>query len=72
MLRQPASIDARWKIGGQAMLAALRDILTCGITAEQLEEATATDLPEILDMSKSLKAIYHAAGLKGVHAVATR
>eukprot|EP00972_Heterocapsa_arctica_P066991 9887096-Heterocapsa_arctica.AAC.1 len=54
------------------MLAALRDILTCGVTAEELQKATPTTLPEILDKSKSLKAIFHAAGYKGVQAVATR
>eukprot|EP00972_Heterocapsa_arctica_P009524 1404573-Heterocapsa_arctica.AAC.1 len=72
MLRQPASIDAKWKTGGQAMLAALRDILTCGITARDLKMATAEELPGMLNKCKSLKAIYHVAGLKGLHAVVTR
>eukprot|EP00972_Heterocapsa_arctica_P054663 8054434-Heterocapsa_arctica.AAC.1 len=72
MLRQPASLDARWKVGGKAMLEALRDILTCGISAEELEKATPEALPALLDKSKAFKAIHHAAGFKGVQAVATR
>eukprot|EP00972_Heterocapsa_arctica_P027670 4069356-Heterocapsa_arctica.AAC.1 len=54
------------------MLEALKDILTFGITAQELEEATAETLPAHLDKSKALTAIYHAAGMKGVKAVATR
>eukprot|EP00972_Heterocapsa_arctica_P054374 8012607-Heterocapsa_arctica.AAC.1 len=54
------------------MLAALRDVLTCGITARVLRKAKAEELPGILEKCKSLKAIYHAVGLKGLHAVATR
>eukprot|EP00972_Heterocapsa_arctica_P033841 4980891-Heterocapsa_arctica.AAC.1 len=65
MLRQPASLDARWKVGGEAMLEALRDILTCGISAEELENATPEALPALLGRSKALKAIHHAAGSKG-------
>eukprot|EP00972_Heterocapsa_arctica_P009436 1388580-Heterocapsa_arctica.AAC.1 len=72
MLRQPITIDARWKIGGQAMLAALKDVMTCGIADQALLEAYDQELPGMFEKCKSLKAIYHAAGRKGLDAVATR
>eukprot|EP00972_Heterocapsa_arctica_P029705 4374694-Heterocapsa_arctica.AAC.1 len=68
MLREPANIDARWKAGGEAMLEALKDILTCGIPAQELDEATSDTLPSLLCKSKALAAIHRAAGMKGVKA----
>eukprot|EP00972_Heterocapsa_arctica_P108107 15921808-Heterocapsa_arctica.AAC.1 len=65
MLREPANIDARWKAGGEAMLEALKDILTCGVSAQELDEATADTLPALLRKSKALAAIRRAAGMKG-------
>eukprot|EP00972_Heterocapsa_arctica_P062447 9204923-Heterocapsa_arctica.AAC.1 len=54
------------------MLVALKDILTCGVSAQELDEATASTLPALLLKSKALAAIHRAAGMKGVKAVATR
>eukprot|EP00972_Heterocapsa_arctica_P075226 11098632-Heterocapsa_arctica.AAC.1 len=71
-MKEPAAIDARWKAGGEAMLIALKDILSCGIGADELEAATPETLQPFLLKSAALAAIHRAAGIKGVHAVATR
>eukprot|EP00972_Heterocapsa_arctica_P033521 4934660-Heterocapsa_arctica.AAC.1 len=72
MHREPANIDARWKTGGEAMLEALTDVLTCGVSAQELDDATEDTLPALLGKSNALAAIHRAAGMKGVKAVATR
>eukprot|EP00972_Heterocapsa_arctica_P011434 1675955-Heterocapsa_arctica.AAC.1 len=54
------------------MLTALKDLLGSGITADELNNATPENVQQFLDKSEALTAIFCAAGMKGVKAVATR
>eukprot|EP00972_Heterocapsa_arctica_P025660 3776005-Heterocapsa_arctica.AAC.1 len=44
MLNEPAIVDSRWKVGGDAMLVALRDILSSGIDPDELSNANLSNI----------------------------